>query len=83
MRCLHSSSEYFRFLDNMDAGTCQNPNLAAAALEIEFPALRFEEAKAVFCDWRAHARAQRQNDLRPTSPTDEPPVNAPAARLLT
>lgn len=60
MRCLHSSNDYFRFLDNMDRNLGQHPDLAAAALTLEYPALRFEEARAVFCDWRAHARSRRE-----------------------
>ena len=56
MRCLHPSSEYFRFLDGLDASFRAHPALAAAALTDEFPALRAEEAKAVFCDWRAQSR---------------------------
>ena len=58
MRCLHSNSDYFHFLDDMDSSISQHTDLAAAALSLEFPGLHFEEAKAVFCDWRAHSRTR-------------------------
>ena len=44
----------------MDRNLGQHPDLAAAALTLEYPALRFEEARAVFCDWRAHARSRHE-----------------------
>lgn len=58
MRFLHSNSDYFAFLDSLDGEFSQHPNLASMALAAEYPVLRTEEAKAIYCDWRSakHAR---------------------------
>ena len=52
MRCLHPDAEYFRFLDAIGGESSQHPSLAAMMLAHEFPTLRAEEARAVYCDWR-------------------------------
>lgn len=56
MRSLHSNSDYFKFLEGVGVDFRRHPNLASLALMLEFPTLRPEEAKAVFCDWRHSKR---------------------------
>ena len=58
MRFLHSNSDYFAFLDSLDGEFSQHPNLASMALAAEYPVLRAEEAKAIYCDWRSAKRMQ-------------------------
>lgn len=56
MRSLHSNGVYFRYLDGLEGDFGQHPNLASMMLAQEYPTLRIEEAKAVYCDWRHEKR---------------------------
>ncbi|HAM15648.1 MAG TPA: hypothetical protein DCP91_07300 [Eggerthellaceae bacterium] len=53
MRSLFPDHAYYRFLDNMREGAASGVQLASTLLVAEFPTLRGEEARAVYCDWRA------------------------------
>ena len=60
MRSLHTNSDYFRCLDGLDGDFSRHSTLATMMLTIEFPALKSQEAKAIYCDWR-HGKRRAQS----------------------
>lgn len=67
MRHLHDDAAYFQFLDGLADDAAP---VAAMKLACEFPTLRNEEAKAVYCDWRL----ARQSALAPLTHTAQKPA---------
>ena len=53
MRSLYADRDYFEFLDSLNIMVSADVELASSRLELEFPGLRNEEAKAILVDWRA------------------------------
>lgn len=53
MRSLFPDAAYFKFLDTTFKDRDEHPAIAAMHLTVEFPSLKTEEAKAVYCDWLA------------------------------
>ena len=69
MRSLHSNSVYFQFLDSLNGELNPHPDLASLMLTQEFPTLRTEEAKAIYCDWRHRKReAANTRQSMPVTP---------------
>ena len=66
MRSLHANSDYFQFLDSLGEDFTHHPGLASMMLTVEFPVLKLQEAKAIYCDWR-HSK-QRAATLCPFRP---------------
>ena len=52
MRSLYSDSAYFDYLDGICTDCQGRMHFMVHMLVAEYPALRVDEARAVYCDWR-------------------------------